>query len=157
MPLDRISFELLSLLTKNARMSNKELAAAVGLAASSCHERLQQLRASGVMRGAHADVDLSKLGLGMEAILQVELRKHGRSTIEGFLRRVKRAPEIRQLFIVTGDFDVFAHAAIRDMQHLRDIVDQYFTSDKDVARIETRVVYSSWADPGRLPIRANVY
>jgi DNA-binding Lrp family transcriptional regulator len=152
LPLDRTSFDILRLLTKDARLSNKELAAAVGLAPSSCHERLKQLRACGLLRGAHADVDLRQLGLGLEAILQVELKKHSRGVVGAFLKRLSKALEVRQAFIVTGAFDVFAHVAIRDMGHLRDVVDAHFTSDKDVARIETCVVYSSWSAPGRLPV-----
>lgn len=151
-PLDRTSFALLQLLTKNARLSNKELAAAVGLAPSSCHERLKQLRSSGILKGAHADVNLPLLGIGMEAIIQVELDKHGRKTVDAFLRRARKAIEVRQIFVVTGAFDVFAHVAIRDMQHLRNVVDTHFTADKDVVRIETCVVYSSWSEPGRLPV-----
>jgi DNA-binding Lrp family transcriptional regulator len=150
--LDRISFDLLRLLTKNARLSNKELAAEVGLAESSCHERIKQLRSAGVLKGAHADVDFRHLGIGMEAILQVELRKHNRSDVESFVRRIRKAIEVRQVFVVTGPFDAFVQVAVRDVNHLRDVADAYFTSDKDVLRIETCVVYQSWADKGRLPV-----
>jgi DNA-binding Lrp family transcriptional regulator len=153
-PIDRISFDILRLLTKDARLSNKELAAAVGLAPSSCHERLKQLRSSGILKGAHADVDFRHLGIGMEAIIQVELRKHGRKTMESFINRLKSAIEVRQIFVVTGGFDVFVHLAVRDINHLRDVVDSHFTSDKDVVRIETRVAYSSWAQNGSLPVQA---
>ncbi len=71
--LDRIDFEILSLLQKNARLTNKELAAAIGLAPSSCHERLKRLRAESVLLGAHAEVDPSALGIGLEALLMIEL------------------------------------------------------------------------------------
>ena len=47
-PLDRTDIEILRLLQKDARLSNKELADAVGLAPSTCHERLKRLRADGV-------------------------------------------------------------------------------------------------------------
>ncbi len=151
-PIDRISFEILRLLTENARLSNKELAAAVGLAPSSCHERLKHLRATGLLKGAHADVDLALLGLRMEAIIQVELRRHSRTAVEAFVRRIKKAVEVREIHVVTGPFDVFVYVALRDTRHLRDVADAYFTSDKDVMRIETCVVYSSWAARGRLPI-----
>jgi DNA-binding Lrp family transcriptional regulator len=55
--LDRIDFEILRLLQKNAQLSMKEIAAEVGLAPSSAHARITQLRSSGVLRGAHADVE----------------------------------------------------------------------------------------------------
>jgi DNA-binding Lrp family transcriptional regulator len=50
-------------------MSNKQIAAAVRLAPSTCHERIRNLQTSGVIRGAHADVDLQAVGLNLEFAL----------------------------------------------------------------------------------------
>jgi len=88
----------------------------------------------------------------MEAVIQVELRRHGRAAVEAFIRRVRAAIEVRQIFVVTGRFDVFVHVAIRDVNHLREVADAHFTSDKDVERIETCVIFGSWSDKGRLPV-----
>ena len=49
-PLDRIDRQLLAALQNNARLSNKELAARVGLAPSSCLTRIRKLEADGVIR-----------------------------------------------------------------------------------------------------------
>ena len=56
MELDRTDFGILSLLQNDASLSNKQVAAAIGLAPSSAHERVKRLREAGVLRGAHADV-----------------------------------------------------------------------------------------------------
>jgi DNA-binding Lrp family transcriptional regulator len=151
-PLDRISFELLALLTNDARLSNKQLAAAVGLAPSSCHERLKQLRDSGLLRGAHAEVDLKKLGLGMEALVHMELARHQRDAVDTFVARLNQIPEVRQVFLLAGRFDLLAHVAIRDMEHLKNLAYDHFTSDQGVVRIETSVVFQSWAQRHRLPL-----
>ena len=55
--LDRTDFEILRILQKNAWTPNKQIADTVGLAPSSCHERIRHLRASGVIRGAHAQLE----------------------------------------------------------------------------------------------------
>lgn len=68
---DRIDFAILSKLMSNARASNKEIAAAVGLAPSSCHQRIRALRTRGILRGTHAEVDLPSLGWPLEALLFV--------------------------------------------------------------------------------------
>lgn len=151
-PLDRISFELLALLTKDARLSNKQLAAAVRLSPSACHERLKQLRGSGLLRGAHAEVDLKQLGLGMEALIHVELARHLRDAVDTFVARLNQIPEIRQVFLLAGRFDLLAHVAIRDMEHLKNLAYDHFTSDQGVVRIETSVVFESWAQRHRLPV-----
>jgi DNA-binding Lrp family transcriptional regulator len=149
--IDRISFAILSLLTKNARLSNKELAAAVGLAPSSCHERLKQMQEAGLLKGAHALVDFRQLGIGMEALIQVELLKHRRDSVNTFASRLNKAVEVRQIFLVAGRFDLIVHVMIRDMDHLRDLAYNHFTSDKQVVRIETAVVFQSWTFLDRLP------
>jgi len=61
--LDRTDFEILRLLQKDARLTNKELASAVELAPSSTHERVKRLWDVGVLRGLHAEVDLHALGI----------------------------------------------------------------------------------------------
>ena len=47
--LDAIDYAILEALQKNARLSNKELAAEVGLAQSSCLARVTRLRETGVL------------------------------------------------------------------------------------------------------------
>jgi hypothetical protein len=86
--LDRTDFEILRLLQKDARLTNKELASAVELAPSSTHERVKRLWEVGVLRGLHAEVDLHALGIGIEALLMVELSKHKRSNVDAFMQGV---------------------------------------------------------------------
>lgn len=62
MVLDRIDCGILAALQNDGRLSNKELAARVGLAPSSCLARVRRLREGGVLRGVHADVDPRALG-----------------------------------------------------------------------------------------------
>ncbi len=59
--LDRIDFDILGLLQKNARMTNKDLAESVGVAPSTCLERVRRMVDSGAIRGFHADVDPAAL------------------------------------------------------------------------------------------------
>jgi DNA-binding Lrp family transcriptional regulator len=100
--LDRTDFEILRLLQKDARLTNKELASAVELAPSSTHERVKRLWEVGVLRGLHAEVDLHALGIGIEALLMVELSKHKRSNVDAFMQAVGDISEVRAAFLLTG-------------------------------------------------------
>ena len=92
--LDSVDRALLSELQKDARQTNKSLAAKVGIAPSTCLERVRELRARGVIRGFRADVDPAAVGRPMEAILSIQQRPaHGRGAIETLLADVSRAPE----------------------------------------------------------------
>jgi len=139
--LDRTDVEILRLLQKDARKTNKELASAVDLAPSSCHERLKRLRSCGVLKGAHADVDLSAFGYELEALLFIALAKHTREIVDDFLREVVEIPEVRSAFLVTGRHDIVVHVVARDMRHLKDLALDRFTNRPGVTQIETSVVY----------------
>ena len=77
-PLDRIDCTILEALQNDARLSNKELAARVGLAPSSCLERVRRLREDGILRSAHFVVDPHALGIGLQAMIAIRLHKHDR-------------------------------------------------------------------------------
>lgn len=145
--LDRTDFELLALLQKNARLSNKELAAAVGLAPSSCLVRVQRLVKSGVLRGFHAFVDPAALGIGLQALIGVQLSQHSRAKLRAFVQHLLERPEVVALYHVTGAFDFQVHVAVRDPSHLRDLALDAFTSRAEVQNIQTAMLFDTvWKD-----------
>ena len=145
--LDRTDFELLGLLQKNARLSNKELAAAVGLAPSSCLVRVQRLVKSGALRGFHAFVDPGALGIGLQALIGVQLSQHSRAKLRTFVQHLLERPEVVALYHVTGAFDFQVHVAVRDPAHLRDLALDAFTSRPEVESINTALLFeTTWKD-----------
>ncbi|HEY1797698.1 MAG TPA: Lrp/AsnC family transcriptional regulator [Stellaceae bacterium] len=143
MVLDRTDFGILRLLQNDAGLSNKQIAAAIGLAPSSAHERMKRLREEGVLRGAHADVAPQAMGVGLEAIFFIEMSKHERGVIDRFLEEVVDIPEVRSAFLVTGPHDFIVHVVARDMQHLKDVVLGRFTNRAEVTRIESSIIFEA--------------
>ena len=141
--LDRTDFAILDLLQKDARLSNKEIADAVGLAPSSTHERIKRLWDLGVLRGLHADVDAGAFGVGIEALLMIELAKHERATIDSFMADVATIAEVRSAYLLTGRWDVIVHVVARDMEHLKNLALDKFTSRGGITRIETSIIYET--------------
>jgi DNA-binding Lrp family transcriptional regulator len=141
MELDRIDFALIDLLQKDARLSNKELAAAVGLAPSSCLARVQRLRREGVLKGAHAEVDPDALGIGLQALIAVQLRQHSRAQVKALWKHMMGLPEVLALFHVAGTHDFQVHVAVRDAHHLRDLALDAFTTRPEVAHIQTSLIF----------------
>jgi len=150
MHLDRIDCDILNLLQKDARLSNKELAAAVGLAPSSCLARVQRLRSEGVLRGAHAEVDPQALGVGLQALIAVQLRQHSRAQVKAFWKHALGLPEVLSVFHVAGTHDFQVHVAVRDAHHLRDLALDAFTTRTEVAHIQTSLIFE-WAKGQVMP------
>ena len=142
MAIDRIGFEIIRHLQNNGRISNKSLAGQVGLAPSTCFERVKQLYADGVIEGVHAEVNPRALGIELEAMYFVGLNKHSRELVENFQHEIERIPEVRSVFLVSGQYDFLVHVAVRDTEHLRNLALDYFTVRPEVTRIETVLIFN---------------
>jgi DNA-binding Lrp family transcriptional regulator len=141
--LDRIDRSILALLAQDARITNQELAARVGLSPSSCLERVRALRRDGVIRGVHAELAPAALGIGLEAMMAVRLKQHTHESVEGFQRHAAARPEVLALFHLTGDEDFLVHVACRDPAHLRELALEAFTTHPDVAQIHTSLIFAA--------------
>src|ERR1700691_1538834 len=100
--LDRTDFAILALLQKDARLTNKEIAFALDLAPSSAHERIKRLWDAGAIRGVHAEIDPRSVGVGIEALLMIELSKHKRALVDKFMEDVGNIAEVRSAFLLSG-------------------------------------------------------
>ncbi len=139
--LDRIDRAILGALANNARLSNKELAARLGLAQSSCLERVRRLVRTGALRGFHADIDLGALGIGLEAMVTLGLARHSRATYRALRAHLLGLSEVLALYHVAGGDDFLVHVAARDVTHLREFVVEHIAVRREVARVETHIVF----------------
>ncbi|NNF68586.1 MAG: Lrp/AsnC family transcriptional regulator [Acidimicrobiia bacterium] len=145
--LDRIDRQIIGLLQENARRSNKELAAAVGLAPSTCSERVRRLEDSGVFRGFHADVEPTALGIGLRAMVAVRLSRHTATDVDRFAEDARAMPEVARLWHVTGADDFLVEVVVRDADHLRQLAVSGFTTMPQVSHIETSLVFTEDGPP----------
>jgi DNA-binding Lrp family transcriptional regulator len=139
--LDRIDREIVALLLKNARLSNKEIAGSVGIAQSTCSERIRRLEAAGVFRGFHAEVEPSVVGVGLQAMIAVKLHRHETSQVARFRAYAAQLDEVVAFYHMAGNTDFLVHVAVRDSDHLRDIAMGAFTAQPEVAHIETSIIF----------------
>ena len=139
--MDRIDGAILAALQNQGRLSNKELAAQVGLAPSSCLERVRRLQERGVLLGFHAEVDPGALGIGLQAFVSVRLSVHTRDVVDAFRDHVVALPEVVSVYHVAGQEDFVVHVAVRDADHLKNLTLDGFTTRAEVARLNTALVY----------------
>ena len=140
-PLDRIDYQIVRLLRNNARLSNKELAQKVGLAPSTCLVRTRLLQQSGVITGFKAEVNALALGVGVQAMIAVRLKRHYKPDVEAFRKHALELPEVVRLYHVAGPIDFLAHVWAKDPEHLRDLAMTAFTARQEVSHIETELIF----------------
>jgi DNA-binding Lrp family transcriptional regulator len=141
MGLDRIDFAIIAALQNNARLSNKELAARAGLAPSSCLQRVRALAREGVLKGHHAEVAPGALGIGVEALVAVRLVRHAKETFRRLYRHLLSLPEVLAIFHVSGVNDLQVHVAVRDIDHLRELIVDKFAGRPEVDHCETALIF----------------
>ncbi len=149
--LDATDQAILIVLQQHARISNKELAARIGLAPSSCLERVRRLQHRGVLTGFHAEVDPKALGIHVQAIVAVRLSRHTIDHVVTFREYALSLPEVIRLSHVSGRIDFLVHVVVRDMEHLRTVALEAFSTRPEVDRIETNLIFEHSESHG-LPI-----
>jgi DNA-binding Lrp family transcriptional regulator len=150
--LDALDLELLRELQDDARQTNRDLAAAVHVSPSTSSERVRALRASGVVRGYHAEVDLAALGRRVQALTAVTIRPPSRENIEAFRDWAAGLPEIVGVFVVAGGDDFLLHVAVPDTDALYAFVIDRLTERPEVADVRTSVVYEHIRRPVLEPL-----
>ena len=139
--MDRIDNAILATLQNDGRISNKELAAAVGLAPSSCLERVRRLQDRGVITGFHAEVAPAAVGIGLQAFVSVRLAQHTRDVVDAFRDHIVSLPEVVSVYHLAGQEDFMVHVAVRDAEHLKNLTLDGFTTRTEVVRLNTALVY----------------
>jgi DNA-binding Lrp family transcriptional regulator len=139
--LDATDWAILDVLQDDARTSNRDLAAAVHVSPSTSSERVRNLKADGVIRGYHADVDYGALGRHVQALTAITIRPPTREIIEAFRNWVSELPEIVGVFVVSGAADFLLHVAVPDTDALYAFVIDRLTERPEVADVNTSVVY----------------
>jgi len=141
-PLDKTDIAILAALYKDARMSNKDIAELVGLAPSSCLERIKKLQSEQVIKSAQLNVDFQALGGNIQVMISVRLSDHSRPTVDTFQQQLAILPEVISLYHMGGENDFLLHASLGDTEHLRDFVFNAITARKEVNHVETALIYN---------------
>ena len=150
-PLDRIDRRLMQALQKNARASNKELAAIAGLAPSTTHARVRRLMDEGVIEGLHAEISPDALGIGLQALIFIRLRDHSSEQTQQLWDQLVSRPEVVETFYVGGENDVMLHVAVRNTRHLEELVVGHLGGRSEISRLRTEIVFrrapkKAWPD-----------
>jgi len=146
--LDELDTAILRELQADARRTNRDIAAAVGVAPTTALDRTRSLRQRGIIRGALLDVDLTKIGRPVQALIAVRIRPPKRTVIEAFRDWAIGLPETLGVFVVTGVEDFLLHVAVADNQGLYAFVIDRLTQRPEVADVRTSVVYEHIRNPG---------
>ena len=139
--LDDIDAAILRELQSDARRTNRDIAAAVGISATTALDRTRSLRQRGIILGATLQLDLGAIGRPVQAMIAVRIRPPSRRNIEGFRNWVSALPDVVSVFVTSGNEDFLIHVAVPSNDHLYAFVIDKLTERNEIVDVRTSVVY----------------
>lgn len=153
MILDNIDKTILSMLQKDARLSTKDLAAAVNMSVSPCWRRIKRMEEAGLIKDYVAVLDRKQLGLRAMAYVHVSLMDHTPASMEAFNRLVQTDDEITECSAITGDNDYVLKIVATDPEDLERYLMQRILGSGLVRSSNTNFVLRSTKSGGALPLK----
>ena len=144
--IDAINARILSELRRDGRVSNAELAERVGLSASACLRRVQELERQGIIAGYRAVLNQAALGQGFVVYMGVGLSTHTKKVQEGFERAMDAAPEVTECHNVTGRIEYLLRIEVEDLAAYKAFHTDCLGALPDVSSITSYVVMGSPKD-----------
>jgi DNA-binding Lrp family transcriptional regulator len=135
--IDAVDRAMIASLRKDARMSLTDLANAVSVSRSTAHARLQRLLDDKVITGFSASVDPQAVGMGVAAIVFVDIEQHDWRGLRAGLAAV---PGVEYLAMCAGRFDLMLIARAESIPALRDVLLERIQRIEGVRSTETVVI-----------------
>ncbi|HEX3088285.1 MAG TPA: Lrp/AsnC family transcriptional regulator [Ilumatobacteraceae bacterium] len=117
--IDSVDRALIAAVTSDARISLTDLAEAINVSRSTAHTRLQRLRDENVITGFTATVDPQAVGLGVAALVFIDIEQHDWRTLRTELAAI---PGVEYLAMCAGRFDLMLIARAETIPALRDVL-----------------------------------
>jgi Lrp/AsnC family leucine-responsive transcriptional regulator len=155
--LDRTDLRILHELQRDGRMPVVALAERVSLSPTACQRRVEKLEESGVIERYAAMISPAALGLEIQAFIQVRIERQSKDVTEGFETAVRKLPEVRACYVMTGDLDFLLHVFVPDLKAFSDFAMHRLIGVPGVKDVRSSLVLESIkADEGfaiRPPVR----
>lgn len=139
--LDLLDIEIINQLDADSSISNSHLAETVGLAASTTLMRVRNLVKRGTIRKFTVDIDFGSIGLGVQAIVFLSLRRQDEHTMSPMIKRISSVGNVVQIFHVSGNEDLLIHVAVASSEDLRVFIQTHLTSDPNVRNAHTHLIF----------------
>ena len=132
--LDRYHVAILAELQREARLSNAELAARIGLSPAPTWRRVRWLEEQGFITGYRAEIDHRRLGLGVLAFVRVDADRNNGAATKELEEAIRQLPEVIACHYISGagtfelevmatDLDAFSRFSIDTLLNLPNVKD----------------------------------
>lgn len=140
MNIDTIDLKIINFLQRDARLSNQELADLVNLSPSACHRRVKIMESNGIIEKYQAKINYEKLGIKIEAIVEIKLVQLTETDHKFFLEQIDQCEEVINAYVITGDSNYVLHVAARDLNEFSQFIINKLNKIKGIMSINSKII-----------------
>ncbi|VEJ18331.1 Leucine-responsive regulatory protein [Capnocytophaga canimorsus] len=140
--LDDKNRQILGILQQDSSLSVKDIAAKIGLSFTPTYERIKALEEAGVIKKYVALVDREKVGLGIVAICNVQLKEQSKKALLAFEKAACLVPEIVEIICVSGQYDYMLRIVSTDIKKYNEFVMDVISSLPNVWHYHSSIILS---------------
>ena len=135
--IDNLDKKILSILSKNARIPFKDVAAECGVSRAAIHQRVQRLVDNDVITGSGFDVNSKSLGYKTCTYVGINLEKG--SMYKDVVKRLELIPEVVESHFTTGPYTMMVKLYARDNEQLMNLLNGQLQEIPGVVATETLI------------------
>lgn len=135
--LDPTDRRILSVLQRNGRISNSDLAEEINLSPSACHRRVQRLETEGFIDKFVALLNARKMGRPTTVFVEITLQGQADEVLDAFEREVAKVPDLLECHLMAGSADYLLKIVAEDTEDFARIHRQYLSRLPGVAQMQS--------------------
>ena len=153
--LDAFDRRIIQQLQRNGRISNVDLAKAVGLSPSPCLRRVRDLEEAGIIDRYVAILNQGSAGFSLSVFVQVTLERQVETALETFERIIAERPEVMEAYLMTGDSDYLLRIVVPDVSDYEVFLKDHLTRIPGVASIKSSFALNRVKYETALPLQTD--
>jgi len=142
MILDSIDKQLLVLLQKDCKQTNKELSNKSNLSVTAIYERIKKLEKEGIINKYVALLKNEKIEKAFVAFCHIKLIQHSQEYVVKFEREVANLSEVLECYHISGDYDYLLKVIVKDMEAFREFMVNKLTNINHIGSTHSMFVIS---------------
>src|SRR5690554_5250754 len=150
--LDAIDTEILAAIQENVLLTAQELGARINLSPSQAARRRARLEAGGYVTANVARIDPARVGLHVQAFIQVQMAAHAPEHARAFARLIATLPEVVNAWTLTGEADYLLRIWCADLAALNRLIHERLLPHPAVARVRSQIVMDQLKSFRGLPL-----
>ena len=152
MILDKIDKNLLLLLQKDCKQTNKQLSLKLNLSVTAIYERIRKLERAGIIDGYVALLNKNKIEKDFVVFCHIKLVQHSQDYVIKFESEVANLDEVSECYHISGDYDYLLKVIVKDMEAFREFMVKKLTTINHIGSTHSMFVINEVKHTTIIPV-----